>query len=328
VLLLRRHKKRKFEYSDEEAPIETEPHENVGEECEDAEISPEEMPTAAAESPSSARNDQRYHRVCPVPGCRSKPQKKLSQHLCYKHPYLTPKQRQRFLQVARRIGRPQSQLPHIRHGHDLHQILCTACEEEPAVPEDVIEASENEEEGTRHFPLCDMCDLMFVSFGKYLRGIDGGQRSEKTAGEIAKDVSKYLKYACGGEEVDWMTLTERDRLLGYVDKLKRVKVGPDGQLGKLDALSCALRFIKVSLPHDASPALFSKIAAAEAALGGWKDKRRLRKVRLQKLSEESLRKTIILLYRIGSSDLPLSNSCMPLCITCSSVLRLYTSPQL
>jgi hypothetical protein len=138
-----------------------------------------------------------------------------------------------------------------------------------------------------------MCDLMFVSFGKYLRGIDGGQRSEKTAGEIAKDVSKYLKYACGGEEVDWMTLTERDRLLGYVDKLKRVKVGPDGQLGKLDALSCALRFIKVSLPHDASPALFSKIAAAEAALGGWKttlrkDKRRLRKVRLQKLSEESL----------------------------------------
>ena len=30
----------------------------------------------------------RIPRVCLVPGCRSKPQKKLSQHLRYKHPHL------------------------------------------------------------------------------------------------------------------------------------------------------------------------------------------------------------------------------------------------
>ena len=34
------------------------------------------------------KKSRRIPKICPVPGCRSKPQKKRSQHLKYKHPYL------------------------------------------------------------------------------------------------------------------------------------------------------------------------------------------------------------------------------------------------
>ena len=61
----------------------------------------------------------------------------------------------------------------------------------------------------------------------------GGERSEKTAKEIAVDVSKYLKYACGRRcpVADWGRLTDHDMLIGYFEKLKRVKVGQAFQDG-------------------------------------------------------------------------------------------------
>ena len=70
----------------------------------------------------------------------------------------------------------------------------------PTENDDAVEGVPTEDvpqEGTRLFPRFDMCHPMFYRFEDYLMGIDGGERSEKTAKEIAVDVSKYLKYACG-----------------------------------------------------------------------------------------------------------------------------------
>ena len=101
------------------------------------------------------------------------------------------------------------------------------------------------------------------------------------------DVSKYLRYACGADclSPNWSRINDRDQLTGYVEKLKRCKVGPEGQLSKLD--------VCVYVLADDKHPLHSQVTQTEAALVGWKatlrkDKRRLRKSRLQTLSSESL----------------------------------------
>ena len=43
----------------------------------------------------------------------------------------------------------------------------------------------------------------------------------------------------------------RDQLIGFVEKLTRAGVGPKGQLGKLDALSHAVRYYQLmAMPHE------------------------------------------------------------------------------
>ena len=81
--------------------------------------------------------------------------------------------------------------------------------------------------------------------------------------------------------------------MGFTEKLKQAKVGPEGQLSKLDALSAALTYLKVHIIADERHSLHSKITLIQSVLRGWKSsrrkgKRKLAKARLQKLSAENL----------------------------------------
>ena len=247
-------------------------------------------------------------------GCHSKPQRKLSQHMKQKHSYLTPEQRQGYMRMARRIKGSVIRNAKVSAGQStLHQVVpkwTTGGSEpepehaeqedepvldEPVLDEPMLDDSDSVEEGTRNWARYDCSHPMFFRFEQYLAGIDGGERSEKTAREITIDVSKYLRYACGQKcpNPDWSRLTDRDQLMGYVEKLKRAKVGPEGQLSKLDTFSAALRYLKVHVLADERHALYSKVTQMENVLTGWKTtlrktKRKLRKSRLQKLSSESL----------------------------------------
>ena len=252
-------------------------------------------------------------RVCPVRGCSSKPQRKLSQHMTYKHPHLTHQQRQAYLRMATRSDPPRIKKAKVPAGQTtLLQVLPSRtettggqCSSEPEHDEQENVQSDRDEpvmdegdsllEGTRHWPRYDINHPMFYRFQNYLTGIDGGQRSEKTAREITIDISKYLRYACGQEcpNPNWSRLTDRDQLIGYTEKLKRAKVGPEGQLSKLDALAAALKFLKVHVLADERHPLYPKVTHTENVLAGWKTslrnaKRKLRKSQLQKLSSESL----------------------------------------
>ena len=62
-----------------------------------------------------------------------------------------------------------------------------------------------------------------------------------------------LRYAssASARSPDWSRLTDRDQLIGFVEKLTRAGVGPKGQLGKLDALSNAVRYYQlIATPHE------------------------------------------------------------------------------
>ena len=154
-------------------------------------------------------------------------------------------------------------------------------------------ALEEGNSGTRYFPRFDVGDPTFVSFERYLCGIDGGSRSEKQAREIKIDVSKFLRYACGPSGASWERLLDRDQLAGYVEKLKRASVGPEGQLSKLDALCAALRFVKVVVIHDAYDPMYAQATGTIELISVWKTTLRrqksiLREKRLSKLSSETL----------------------------------------
>lgn len=68
--------------------------------------------------------DCRYVRICPVSYCWSKPQKKLSQHLSYKHPEWLCTQRMHYLKVARRLVHHRVITVEPRHPM-LHRMLRT-----------------------------------------------------------------------------------------------------------------------------------------------------------------------------------------------------------
>lgn len=282
----------------------------------------------------------RYAKICPVPGCRSKPQKKLSQHISYKHPDLLHRKKE-LLAMARRyedtipkrrktplvcpsqptlkefVGSTPSsggtedgtagvgssmacaerEQPDDGGGEDreVTDDDSTAVEQ-PSTEDDGLRVQLGKSEGgTRNFPKFNTAHPSFWRFETYLTGIDGGSRSEKTAKEMSVDVSKFLKYACGRACVhpDWMRLVDRDQLVGYIEKLRSANVGPEGQLAKLDAFFCALRFLKVVVVADCNDPSHAEVVKMEETIAGWKatlrkQKGKLRKRRLQDLSCEQL----------------------------------------
>lgn len=133
-------------------------------------------------------------------------------------------------------------------------------------------------------------------FKAHLMGIDGGSKGEKTSNEMAVDVSKFLRYACGSSATDpqWDKLADHDQSLGFLDKLKRNGVGPDSQLGKLDALTLAAKFVQVVLlQKDPDPTLQNKLSSVLTDMLCWKatlrkEKRKKRTGRLEALSAEKL----------------------------------------
>ena len=67
------------------------------------------------------REKYRKKKICPVPGCTSKEQKKLSNHLKIMHPGLTQEDRQKLLQSALVAERPF--IPQIRDQRKLGEFF-------------------------------------------------------------------------------------------------------------------------------------------------------------------------------------------------------------
>ena len=208
------------------------------------------------------RKDTRYRRACPVPGCSSKPQVKLSQHLVYKHPGLSHIEKQRYLKLARRVDKPRQKQHADAKQPTLTQVLlssqsrplnleerATGEEDDASIEGEAAElevhpvSSDHQDDrfqdptaygddplhnptesgGTRNFPRFDVRHPIFYCFQDYLKSLDGGGKSDKTAHEMSVDVAKYLRYACGPDcpSPDWSRLVDRDQMMGYMEKLKR-----------------------------------------------------------------------------------------------------------
>ena len=81
---------------------------------------------------------------------------------------------------------------------------------------------------------------------------------------------KFLKFACRASILlNFDCLFDRDQLLGYVQKLERSKVGPEGQISKLDAIDAALSFMSLQMLDDDDPRQ-GKVSRIQATIKLWK----------------------------------------------------------
>ena len=143
--------------------------------------------------------------------------------------------------------------------------------------------------GTRSFPSYDIKkEPTLAKFVTFLMTIDGKARNESTAISISRDVSKYLKFACGDGLPQWNQLTNRQLLSAYIDKLKSSKMGASGIVAKLDSIEDALRYYRVCILDDEEDSAgYNKSKITSDLLQSWRKVfRREREKRNTQLIEE------------------------------------------
>ena len=158
---------------------------------------------------------KRRLRLCPVPGCRSKPQKKLSNHLSYAHPAMTASEHQQALSNAKVVEPAQANAPGlrpIRHQATLERSL------QKAVGPSRVEAMEKAHGSgtTRSFASFSDQHPIMVSFVEWLQGVDGREKGPVGAVAIMRDVSKYLQFA-HPLKLSLETLVHKNTILQFVD---------------------------------------------------------------------------------------------------------------
>ena len=82
-------------------------------------------------------------------------------------------------------------------------------------------------------------------------GVEGGNKKENQAGEMVKDLAKFLKFA-SPTALDFDLVCNRQMVLEYVHLLRKLGVGPSGQVNKIQTIVVAITWLISKLP-DASP---------------------------------------------------------------------------
>lgn len=201
---------------------------------------------------------RRKLRVCPVKGCTAKPQRRLSNHLTYAHPHLSPRKRKRHLKLARIVPDKMAGRHVLRQLIQRSLTASVAGELQLQKAPESSEVEDVEEESikvpvrggaTRSFDRFDVDLPIFSKFIKWNTSMDGGCRSEKSAREIAVDVSKFMKW-CSPDKPSWNAIITRWQVLQYVDKLENAGCGPEGIIQKLDAIKIALKYIQAKVADN------------------------------------------------------------------------------
>ena len=220
-------------------------------------------------------NKEKYrkYRLCPVEGCKSKPQKKLANHLTSYHPELTANERKRYLRKAKVVG-----WAHIREEPSQSKLNFKTDRDQGQA---LIKTKQRLGRGravTRGLSRFESSHPELAAFKKHLMGLAGKKRSEKSAESIVTDISKILFFH-NDRELLWENITNKQKLLHFMDKLDDMKVGPEGQLTKLERVCELYRFLKRTKRDD--PQLIADIRETEEDIEQWKKSLRSEKKQLQ-----------------------------------------------
>ncbi len=232
-------------------------------------------------------NKEKYrkYRLCPIPGCKSKPQKKLPNHMAKFHSRLSLNQKKRLLRKAQVV----------KQDHIKVEPSQTKLTLEPA---DTVKIKKTGDRlggrkgkaVTRTLGRFKASHPELQIFKQHLMGLAGKKKSEKSATSVVTDISKML-YFHNDEELQWNSITDRQKLLLYMNKLQDLNVGPEGQLTKLERVCAAYHFLKRTKKDDRE--LSTQIKETEGEIYDWKktlrrQKQALNVRRLEKTSEMDL----------------------------------------
>ena len=91
-----------------------------------------------------------------------------------------------------------------------------------------------------------------VAFKRHLMGIAGKRKSSTAADCIVSEISKML-YFGDPDKLDWANLTKINKLKMYMEKMEGLKIGPEGQLIKLERLCDALDYPSTTTRTNSCP---------------------------------------------------------------------------
>lgn len=220
----------------------------------------------------------RKHRLCPIPGCKCKPQKRLADHFRKQHPEVTTNQRRRLLKKAKVV--PRNYIP-----PKIGQTKLEFKDTRLSGSQEIYKKSGTSRSLGR-FP-SSLRELQ--DFKTHLMGIEGKRKGENSAKAIVTDVSKFLYFA-NPESIDWSLVANTAKLRLYVEKVEKMGVGPEGQLTKLERISDCLKFLKCT-HRDLD--FKTEAQDAECRIRTWKtilrkEKQKLNAHRIEKASDADM----------------------------------------
>ena len=95
-------------------------------------------------------------------------------------------------------------------------------------------------------------------------GIEGGSKKPLQAKEMVKDLAKFHKFV-SPQSVDFESVLDKQAVMAYLNELRRLEVGPSGQVNKLQAIIVSIDFL-VSKISDVSPTEAEKELLHKATL--------------------------------------------------------------
>ena len=184
------------------------------------------------------------------------PKKKLSNHLQIKHPEIGQQKRRILLQSAKTA--PKKYVPQVclqqklkfgescRAPSEPDEPHCSSepgCSSEPSCFKGSVASSPNptNKKGTNSMPLFSPTNPSMAIFKRYLMSLDGKRRKEHVAHAICRDVGKILHF-CNPSKPTWVKLTNREKVMSYIEELKTRGMTLAGQLTKLERLCDALAY--------------------------------------------------------------------------------------
>ena len=95
-------------------------------------------------------------------------------------------------------------------------------------------------------------------------GIEGGSKKPLQAKEMVKDLAKFQKFA-SPDYVSFEAALDKKAVTAYLNELRRLEVGPSGQVNKLQTIIVSIDFLLSKIP-DASPTEAEKEILHKATL--------------------------------------------------------------
>ena len=95
-------------------------------------------------------------------------------------------------------------------------------------------------------------------------GIEGGSKKPLQAKEMVKDLAKFQKFA-SPDCVSFEAALDKKAVTAYLNELRRLEVGPSGQVNKLQTIIVSIDFLLSKIP-DASPTEAEKEILHKATL--------------------------------------------------------------
>ncbi len=99
--------------------------------------------------------------------------------------------------------------------------------------------------------LCRSNDNHYQSLYRYLASFIGGFKKVNQQNEASKDLAKFL-FHCNKEKAQIAKVGNIDKIDSFVSELRRMKVGPSGQVEKMQNIVQAQCFLLFNMPREPS----------------------------------------------------------------------------